>query len=886
MPARKHQRLACARPKRWRDAVLLLVLVPGLLAAATFSEFDSPQLPPKVTEIQPHPVAKRGKVPQARTNRSRSMSHAARRRSHVARVPVKKIAPRRASSRLPRSLAAPSRVATPALARAVTSAIPATIPANEALPAVTPPVNAKSLVWLDVEINGQQLGIALLLRDALGNLWARRDELASWRLPVPIAEPSIGSGEEFYPLATLPGLEHKIDEAAQAVLIHSPARLFPETLINDRESFAAIPDRSQPGGFLNYDVVAAHSSGDAAAHPVTLNGLFEVGAFNRWGEATTTALRSSLANDANLIRLETTFTQDRPEMLASLRVGDSISGISSWGGALRFAGVQWSTDFTTRPGFMTTPLAGIRGEAILPSTLDLYINNALRLQTTIPPGPFAINDLPANSGQGEARVVVRNMLGQEQIISVPYYVSPSLLRAGLSSYSYEIGAARDNYGLTSNDYGRGLIVATDRYGFSDAFTGEVHAEILAAQQTAGLGGVWLVRGVGVMHAAIAASHSERGDGALLQIGIERQWQTLGAGASVRYAESTFVEIGMVPTSLPPVRQVQAYVSLPVPNRGSLSVDYTQQDYRTDAPAHLLSVQASWPVGRRGFLGLTALKPLRGGDGPTFGLNFTLALGFRSAVTAGAIRHDLGNETQVQAQQNLPAGTGMGYRVIVGGGASDQLDATGQYQNDVGTFALQATRINGQTSTSVEAHGGVALLNDRLYLSRKLDESFAVVHVGDFANVHIYADNQAVAETDATGTALVPRIRAYERNPMRIEQADLPLDVDIDTLERDAIPYRRSGVRVDFALRRSLGALVSLIEQDGLPIPVGAVVMVAGNDTEFPVGTKGETYLSGLSQTSLVRVSWPGKACEARIAFTPSADPLPKLGPLLCAPVAP
>jgi len=86
------------------------------------------------------------------------------------------------------------------------------------------------------------------------------------------------------------------------------------------------------------------------------------------------------------------------------------------------------------------------------------------------------------------------------------------------------------------------------------------------------------------------------------------------------------------------------------------------------------------------------------------------------------------------------------------------------------------------------------LNDRLYFSRKLDESFAVVRVGDFANVHIYADNQAVAETDATGTALVPRIRAYERNPLRIEQADLPLDVDIDTLEKDAIPYRRSGVR--------------------------------------------------------------------------------------------
>jgi outer membrane usher protein len=884
MPARNLRLPGCAYRKRGRYAALLLVLVPGLLAAATWSDYDNPHSRAKVIKVRPHAVAERGRRPPVGTSRSPPMIHAARQRLHVA-LPIK-IALRHGSRRLARRpLAAPLNVATPAVAKTLTPAI-AVKPATGAPPVMSTPVKAHTPVWLDVEINGQRLGTALLLRDADGHLWARRDELAAWRLPVPTAEPFMDNGEAFYPLAALPGLEHKIDEAAQAVVIRSPARLFPETVINDRTSIAPIPDRSQPGGFLNYDVVVAHSSGDAAANPVTLNGMFEVGAFNRWGEATTTAVRSSDANDPNLIRLDTTFTQDRPEMLASLRVGDSISGISSWGGAVHFGGVQWSTDFTTQPGFVTTPLAGIRGEAVLPSTLDLYINNALRLQTTIPPGPFVINDLPANAGQGEALVVVRNMLGQEQTISVPYYVSPLLLSAGLSSYSYEIGAARDNYGLTSNDYGRGLLVATDRYGFSDIFTGEVHAELLAAQQTAGLGGVWLVRSLGVMNAAVAASHSDRGDGELLQFGLERQWHTLAAGGSVQYAESTFVEIGMLPTSLPPVRQVQAYVSLPVPMRGSLSVNYTQQDYRTAAPAHLLSVQASWPVGRRGFLGLTGLKPLRGGDGPQFGLNFTLAMGSRSTVTASAVRQDHGNETQVQAQQNLPAGTGMGYRVMVGTGASDQLNATMQYQNDAGTYALQAASVDGQTNTSVEAQGGIAMFNDRLYFSRKLDESFAVVRVGDFANVHIYADNQVVAETDDTGTALVPRIRAYERNPLRIEQADLPLDVDIDTLEKDAIPYRRSGVRVDFDLHRSLGALVTLIEPDGLPIPVGAVAMVAGNATEFPVGTKGETYLSGLIQSSLVRVSWPGKACEAKIAFTPSADPLPKLGPLLCEPVAP
>jgi outer membrane usher protein len=749
-----------------------------------------------------------------------------------------------------------------------------------------PAAGAAAPVWLDVEINGQHPGIALLLRDAEGHLWARREDFALWRLPLPQADPLTEQDEAYYPLSALPGLVYRIDEAAQAALLTAPPRLFPETAINDRVSYAAMPDRAQPGAFLNYDVVAARVSGASAAQAVTLNGLFEVGAFNRWGEATTTAVRSSQAAGAGLIRLDTTFTQDRPELLASLRVGDSISGISSWGGAVHFGGIQWSTDFATQPGFVTAPLAGLRGEAVLPSTLDLYINNALRLQTTIPPGPFAINDLPVNSGQGEARVVVRNLLGQEQTISVPYYVSPSLLREGLSSYSFEVGAARDNYGLTSNDYGRGLLVATDRYGFTGTFTGELHAEILAAQHTAGLGGVWLVRGLGVLNAAVAASHSDRGMGEILQLGFERQWHALSVGGSVRFAESSFVELGMLPSYLPPVRVVQGYFSMPMPKRGSLSVNYIQEDYRTAAPEHLLSAQASWSVGRSGFVSLSALKPLHGGGHATIGLNFTHTLGLRTSVSMGVTRQDGGNEAQAQLQQSLPAGTGTGYRVTAGVGASDPVEAVWQYQNDVGTYALQAVRIDGQTHTSVEAQGGIALLSNRVYFSRKLDESFAVVRVGEFPNVHIYADNQVVAETDASGSALVPRIRAYERNSLRIEQADLPLDVDIDTLERDAIPFRRSGVLVDFDLHRTLGALVTLIRQDGTPIPVGAVAAVDGNDTEFPVGAKGETYLTGLSQTSVVRVSWPAQACQAQVAFAPSADPLPKLGPYVCEAVAP
>jgi outer membrane usher protein len=758
---------------------------------------------------------------------------------------------------------------------AVTSTAPATV-------ALAP--GTASLVWLEVEVNGQQPGTSLLLQTPDGRLWAPAEDLRLWRLPIPPGEPLINNGGAYYALDRLPGLHYTIDDATQSVTISAPARLFAETVIDQARARGAKPDPARPGGFLNYDLIAARMPGAAAEMTTSIGGQLEVGMFNRWGVGTTTFVRPVAITDESLIRLDTTWTQDRPDQLASLRFGDSISGTSSWSGAVHFAGVQWSTDFSTQPSFVTTPLAGIHGEAVLPSTIDLYIDDALRLQTSVPPGPFSINNLPVISGQGTAQIVVRDVLGQQQLITVPYYASPSLLRPGLSSFSYEVGAARDNYGLSSNDYGRSLAVGTERYGFSDTFTGEVHAEVLPDQQTVGVSGVWLAHSSVVLNVAVATSHSSRGDAPLLQLGVDRESHTFSFGASARFAAEGYVQLGMLPSELAPVRVLQGYFSFPTPARGSVGVNYIQEDYRDQAPAHIVSTQASWPVSHDGFLSFTAMKPLRGGNpgsGATVGINLIFSLGERRSVSTTESRQGGAGQEQVQMQQNLPAGRGLGYRVAVGMGPADPWDATLSYQTDFGTYTLRSTRDDNQTGYSAEAQGGVAVLDDDFFLSRRINQSFAVVRVGDYPNVRVYADNQEVAVTDSSGEALVPHIRAYERNPVSIEQADLPLDAEFGALEKDAIPNRRSGVLVNFDAKPSQGALLVLVQEDGTPVPAGAVAHLAGNAEDFPVGMRGETYVTGLSKSIPVRVTWPSLECEAMVEFVPSADPLPKLGPIIC-----
>lgn len=781
--------------------------------------------------------------------------------------------------------------ATEAPFAAATETVAAEPPPSAAGPATTlqaSPVNvAESATWLEVEVNGQEPGTALLLRDPDGHLWARAEDLQLWRLPLPRGEPRIDNGEAFYSLDALPGLKYQIDEATQAVAISAPAALFAETVIDQRASPLATPEPASPGGFFNYDVVTLRTANnDTGEARTTTTGLFEAGTFNRWGTGAVSFLRSDLPDGAKLVRLDAAWTADRPQARASLRIGDSISRAGSWGGALRFGGIQYSTDFTTQPGFVSSPLAGLRGEAVLPSTVDLYVNNTLRLRTSVPPGPFAINDLPLISGQGEARLVVRDIMGREQLISVPYYSSPALLRPGISSFSYEIGLARHNYGLASNDYGRSLAIGTHRLGFTDTFTGEAHAELLSDQQTIGLGGVWLARGIGLFSGALSGSRAARGTGELLQLGFERQWNALSLGASLRLATDKYVQVGMLPTETAPERVLQGFGSFRAPYRGSISFNYIQQNYRDRTPIRLLSAQASWPVSRTGFLSISALKPLGGTGGATVGINLIYALGLRTSVSAVASRQGARGQEQVQMQQNLPAGRGFGYRVAVGAASTDPREATLSYQNDVGTYELRAETVTSRSDVSAEAQGGIAMLDGERYLSRRLDQSFAVVHVADYQNVRVYADNHEIAKTDSRGRALVPRIRAYQRNPLRIEQADLPLDAEISTLEKDAVAARRSGVRVDFDVKPSAGALVALVLENGEPVPAGAVVRIVGSEAGFPVGLRGESYVTGLAELSRLLVSWAGQVCEVTVAFAATNDPLPTLGPYVCSGVPP
>jgi outer membrane usher protein len=90
----------------------------------------------------------------------------------------------------------------------------------------------------------------------------------------------------------------------------------------------------------------------------------------------------------------------------------------------------------------------------------------------------------------------------------------------------------------------------------------------------------------------------------------------------------------------------------------------------------------------------------------------------------------------------------------------------------------------------------------------------------------------------------------------------------------------------FPVKRSQGALLRVVLENGEPLPAGAVARLVGEKEEFPAGLGGEVYVTGLAAQNRLRVTWAGGRCEFALPFPQTADPLPRLGPFTCNGVRP
>jgi outer membrane usher protein len=733
---------------------------------------------------------------------------------------------------------------------------------------------------LSVIVNKEAIPDTIVaLRDPAGRIFISATDLTEWRLRLPEAAPMLFKGARYYPLSSLPGLVTSVDEATQTLTVDAPASLFGSTELDALGARGPVPDRSAFGGFLNYSLLATRSDNETS-----YAGSFELDAFGRWGNAATTGVASHGAGSTTFTRLESTWTYAMPEQTATVRAGDVISRAGAWGRSIRYGGVQYATDFDTQPTLVRAPVQFAAGQATVPSTVDVFVNNSLVTQQQVKPGPFSVTNIPPISGAGDVTLVVRDELGREQIVTRPFYSSPTLLRRGLSDFSYDFGLERENFGISSFDYGAWTGSGTYRYGVTDQWTGELRGEARPGLANVGVASDFLIRDFGIVSGSLAGGRSSGAFGTRASLGFERQSKDLSFSIQGDWASADFRQVGDSDPQVDVAHEWIVSTGYTFGRYGTIAGAYVSRTLRDQSKTTIGSLGYTFNLDRLGSVGVS-ISRIRAEDlTTTTSLIWTVPLGdFTSAsLTIDRTRNaTLGNrdERTLAVQRDLPVGQGFGYRVQASQGGPRQAEL--DYQNRYGTYGVEVAQADGQTAERVSASGGIGIIDGHAFANRTINDSFGLVRLPGYPDVRVYAQNQEVGRTDAAGELIVPQLLPYYRNTIRIEQADLPFDAEFDVLAHDAVPYFRGGVVTEFRVRPARGALVRIVQDDSAVVPAGAMVRLDGNDTVFPVAVGGEAYLAGLLPRNHATATWRDHECSFEFDYPETRDPQPRLGTFTC-----
>lgn len=195
------------------------------------------------------------------------------------------------------------------------------------------------------------------------------------------------------------------------------------------------------GGWVNY-------SGYVTSYGIETGFQAQLGLnlSTKWGTLTSQHVFNSLNKEEPWKRVATTLTRFDPDNLSTTEIGDTYSSPGYWGSNVRIMGLRMASDYTLDPSFNRLPTYVFTGTASAPSTIEMFENGRKVYSGHVDSRPFSLSGYQPINGNGEVQVIVRDAMGNEQIIRQAIYSSPLQLAHGVDYKSVEMGLL--NNGIT------------------------------------------------------------------------------------------------------------------------------------------------------------------------------------------------------------------------------------------------------------------------------------------------------------------------------------------------------------------------------------------------------------------------------------------------------
>ena len=629
---------------------------------------------------------------------------------------------------------------------------------------------------------------------------------------------------------------------------------------------------------------------------------------------------SSTTNENKWQHINSWLERDITLLRSRLTLGDSYTNGDVFDG-INFRGAQLASDDNMLPDSQKGFAPVIHGIARGTAQVSVKQNGYEIYQSTVPPGPFTINDLYAAGNGGDLQVTIKEADGSSQVFTVPYSSVPVLQREGHTRYAVTAGEYRSGsnqqekpkffqgtllHGLPAGWTLYGGTQLADRYrafnlgvGKNMGDLGALSLDITQANATLPDDSEHQGQSVRFLY-----NKSLTDTGTNIQL-VGYRYSTRGyfSFADTTYSRMSGYNVETQDGVIEVKPTFTDYYNLAYNKRGKIQASITQQLGRTATLYLNGSHQTYWGTGKADQqlqAGLnTAVNDInwtlsysltknawQQGRDQMLAVNVNIPFShwlrsdsksaWRHASASSSMSNDLHGRMSTLAglHGTLLEDNNLSYSMQTGyaGGGEGNNGGTGyaalNYRGGYGNANVGYSRSDGIKQLYYGLSGGVLAHADGVTLSQPMNDTVVLIKAPGADNVKV--ENQTGVQTDWRGYAVLPYATEYRENRVALDTNSLADNVDLDDAVASVVPTHGAIVRAEFKAHVGLKLLMSLI-YNGKPVPFGALVTSDGSQGSSIVADNGQVYLSGMPLAGKVRAKWgegPNASCEADYSLPP------------------
>lgn len=691
-----------------------------------------------------------------------------------------------------------------------------------------------------------------------------------------------------------PAIELNFDDNEQKLQIRMP-----HAYLVDFDPYWIPPDQRDvgiTGLVLDYNLLKTFNrSKNYNNNFHTSNNFSSYGAigFNLGRFRLRTNYQYSPKNHKKFERTETYGFTDIGSLNAQIYAGELYSRSNIFS-SVRFKGISLFTNESMMPSYLQGYAPQITGTATTNAIVTIRQYGNIIKQVQVPPGPFAIANLPSHLS-GTVEVTIEESDGSTSQFEVEVTSVPYLTRKGAIRYTVNAGKVANKY--SENDIDIKFISMDGSYGLSNMISliGGINYTTNGEYQAYNIGLGMNLGIFGGLSFDVTTSENK----------ANSEQRLTGKSYSFNYAkrfnQNTSLNIAGYRFSSRNYTTLNNYVHFKSgnfnqinleKNRFSLSISQYVPEWDISLSA-TASKSTFWNQASNSYYNISAHKRIQKGllkdasisvnlshnkngnskNNNSIGVSFSIPLKDNSASISYNTNY---NDSAQQISQNATLyNSGLGGYYSLGVSTRHKRDLSGSVD-----YALNASYSKSDLSFGSLSSAANYTKNQQ-YLSAGFSGSLTITQHGLATHHQVYNDgSRLIVDTGVSGVDIqgygksnifgligVSNIPDYYQSSYLINNDNLPDNVEIQDNVMEVTPTQGA---IAYRSARAISgdkALIVISMLDGSHPPFGAIVYREnGQDLEVGmVADKGRTYLSGLNQKSKFIVKWgQNQSCTLHI----------------------